>query len=67
MKCECLNDRYEPNQKSIRCLNEAVARFTAPRLKPRFFICQEHLDRQLAWAKPYRQQAGRVIVEPLKD
>lgn len=52
MKCEILF-----------CHNDATARFTAPRLKPRFAICQKCLDEQLAWAKPYRKVVGSVRVE----
>lgn len=54
MKCECLF-----------CDEPAVARFTAPTLKPRHFVCEDHLAEQLAWAAPYRQKPGRVAVEPL--
>lgn len=54
MQCECLF-----------CEAPATARFTAPRLKPRFLICEEHLEQQLAWAEPYRRTLGRVVVEPL--
>jgi hypothetical protein len=53
MKCECLF-----------CDKNAVARFTAPRLKPGLLICEEHLDEQLTWAAPYRKTPGRVLVEP---
>ena len=56
MKCECLF-----------CPNEAVARFTAPRLKPRFLICEADLKRQLEWAAPYRRVVGQVCVEMLSD
>ena len=55
MKCECLF-----------CQDMSVARFTAPKLKPRFFICEAHLASQLAWAKLYRQQVGSVVVERLE-
>jgi hypothetical protein len=54
MKCECLF-----------CDALATARFTAPRLRPRFLICESHLQDQLAWAEPYRQTVGRVVVERL--
>ncbi len=54
MKCECLF-----------CQQPAIARFTAPRLKPRFLICEEHLESQLAWAEPYRRVPGQVRVEML--
>lgn len=54
MQCECLF-----------CPNTAIARFTAPRLKPRFLICEADLEKQLAWAEPYRQTPGRVVVERL--
>lgn len=50
--CECLF-----------CDEPAIARFTAPRLKPRFLICEQHLEEQLAWAAPYRSAPGRVVVE----
>lgn len=52
MKCECLF-----------CQNEAIARFTAPSLKPRFLICEDHLERQLEWAKPYRRIPNQVVIE----
>lgn len=52
MKCECLF-----------CDKDAVARFTAPRLKPAFLICEECLEKQIAWAEPYRTQPGRVVVD----
>lgn len=50
--CECLF-----------CDKPATARFSAPLLKPRFLICDEHLESQLAWAAKYRRAPGRVIVE----
>ncbi len=56
MRCECLF-----------CPNEAVARFTAPRLKPRFLICEADLERQLEWAAPYRRVPGMVVVEALNE
>lgn len=54
MHCECLF-----------CDEPAVARFSAPLLKPRFLICEDHLEEQLASAAPYRRVPGRVVVEPL--
>lgn len=54
MKCECLF-----------CDAPAVARLTAPRLKPRFLICEDDLTEQLAWASVYRATPGRVVVERL--
>jgi hypothetical protein len=54
MRCECLF-----------CDDVAIARFTAPRLKPRFLICEQHLEENLAAAAPYRRTPGRVVVEPL--
>jgi hypothetical protein len=56
MRCECLF-----------CENEAVARFTAPRLKPRFLICEADLEKQLAWAEPYRRIPGQVRVERISQ
>jgi hypothetical protein len=52
LKCECLF-----------CDETAVAMFTAPRLKPRLLICEEHLAEQLEWSAPYRKVLGRVSVE----
>lgn len=54
MKCEILF-----------CQNDATSRFTAPRLKPRFSICQKCLDEQLVWAAPYRKTLGAVSVEAI--
>jgi hypothetical protein len=51
-KCECLF-----------CDRPATARFTAPRHKPRFLICDEHLPEMLAWAAPFRRIPGAVAVE----
>jgi hypothetical protein len=46
------------------CQCEAVARLTAPHLKPRHFICEDHLREMLEWARPYRHIAGMVQIEP---
>lgn len=54
MQCECLF-----------CDRAAAARFTAPSLKPRLLICEEHLTEQLVWAAPHRRKPGRVQVERL--
>ncbi len=51
-KCECLF-----------CDNAAIARFTAPHLKPAFLICEEHLQVQMKWAAPYRKTVGLVSVD----
>lgn len=56
MTCECLF-----------CDQPAIARFTAPRLQPRFLICEAHLAAQLKWSEPYRRTPGRVLVEPITD
>lgn len=52
MKCECLF-----------CDSPAIARLTAPHLKPRFLVCESDLTEQLAWAGAYRSRPGRVTVE----
>jgi hypothetical protein len=54
MKCEILF-----------CQNDAVARFTAPMLKPRFAICQKCLDEQVAWSAPHRKTLGAVRIEAI--
>jgi hypothetical protein len=45
------------------CQCEAVARLTAPHLKPRHFVCEDHLREMLEWARPYRH-SGIVRIEP---
>lgn len=54
MKCEC---------EILFCHRPATARFTAPHLKPRHFVCDEHLEEQLKWAEPWRRTLGLVVVE----
>lgn len=56
IECECLF-----------CYKPATARLTAPRIKPRVFMCDTHLAETLVWAEPYRKMPGRVLIEPLAD
>jgi len=62
MQCECVVDR--PNQGLVRCANKATQRLTISHLKIRLLACEACGARQLAWAEPYRNLPGLVVVEP---
>src|SRR6516164_6720689 len=62
MQCECVVDR--PNQGLVRCANKSTQRLSISHLKIRLLACEACGARQLAWAEPYRNLPGLVVVEP---
>ncbi len=43
------------------CYEAATARVTVPHLKPRQFVCEEHLAEVLKWAAPHRYLGAKII------
>ena len=51
----------QPECEHLFCRKGATARVTVPHLKPRQFVCAEHLTEVLEWAKPHRYLGAKII------